>query len=499
MSKNTVAQNIKLYDSLQNLLTGMGIDGVDKTTGRIFVDYNMSWNEMENAYSSDWLSGLVCRTTPFDMVREWRKFDGTLQDDPLLDFEDVYKRHLIKKKLMDSMVWGNVYGGCGLVINVDDGRKPNKPLNMDTIKRDGLRFIRPVDAQFLRPRIICHDAWQENYGYPDTYSIAHSATEVHHTRVIRFNGLALPLQGRRRNGYWGKSLIEHIGAALRNAAAIQQGVGTIIEEASVDTLSVSNLMDLVSSPEGTKALEQRLGLMKLQKSINRMAIIDTEETLANTQQQFINLDAITQQYLAIVAAAADVPVTRMLGTSPGGFDSTGSGDLINYYDAIHAKQEIDLKPKLEKLDEIVYRSVFGRAPKRGELTFKFKSLFQMNPKDQSEADARESERDQRYIIEGVLTPSIVAKKLQDKDDYLAIDETHLKKLEKNEKEAQRLKVLQYKEDIDPETGTPAIPEEPPEELGGDNKSNPSKKSTAGPSGIPSTGATAVEGSKGVKA
>ncbi len=49
-------------------------------------------------------------------------------------------------------------------------------------------------------------------------------------------------------------------------------------------------------------------------------------------------------------------MTRLLGQSPAGLSATGDSDTRNTYDMIAARQAIDLRPQLERLDRILLRS-----------------------------------------------------------------------------------------------------------------------------------------------
>ena len=67
--------------------------------------------------------------------------------------------------------------------------------------------------------------------------------------------------------------------------------------------------------------------------------------------------------------------TRLLGQSPAGLSATGDSDTRNYYDMIAARQELDLRPQLERLDKLILRSA-GVDP--AALTFEFRPLWQMD-------------------------------------------------------------------------------------------------------------------------
>lgn len=439
MSRVTnIADKVKMVvsDSLQNLLSGLGVNGMDKSTASQFVETKLTDRELEDAYSSDWLSGKVCDLPPFDMTREWRTMDGDMTPEDKAKWIEYEKLLKLPSKSKDAMTWGRVYGGAGIVINVKDGKEPWEPLDLNAIKKDSLQFLIVSDKQFLHLGTLDNNPFSENYGFPDTYRLAPSSVQIHHTRVIRFEGKPLPLQARRRNKYWGKSIIEALHSALQRAAEAQESVGTLLHESTVDVIRIPDLMAQLANPETTSALTSRFATAKLQKSINRMLLMDIDEEYEQHAQSFTGVVELIEKFLSIVGGAADIPITRLLGTSPAGMDATGESDIRNYYDFLSAKQETELRPKLEYLDQIMFRSLFGREPREDELSFEFNPLWQMSEAEKAELQANRAVRDQAYTDMNVVNEAIIAKDLSEKGVYSGVDAEYVKEMEKLVKEAE---------------------------------------------------------------
>ena len=70
-----------------------------------------------------------------------------------------------------------------------------------------------------------------------------------------------------------------------------------------------------------------------------------------------------------MAGAAEIPVTKLFGHSPQGFNSTGESDLRNYYDMIAQSQERSLQPALERLLPVMAISCWGYVPEDLEIVF----------------------------------------------------------------------------------------------------------------------------------
>ena len=75
-----------------------------------------------------------------------------------------------------------------------------------------------------------------------------------------------------------------------------------------------------------------------------------------SHEPIAGLPEMVRTFLQVAAGAADIPVTRLLGQSPTGLSATGESDTRNYYDMIAARQELDLRPQLERLDRLILRS-----------------------------------------------------------------------------------------------------------------------------------------------
>ena len=140
-------------------------------------------------------------------------------------------------------------------------------------------------------------------------------------------------------------------------------------------MTVPNLSEHLSSAETTAQLSARFGYAAAMKSINNLLLLGDGETWNRQKVDFAGLPEMVRTFLQVAAGAADFPVTRLLGQSPAGLSATGESDTRNYYDMVSARQEADLRPKLERLDRLIARSEGIEAD---ALTFDFRPLWQLD-------------------------------------------------------------------------------------------------------------------------
>ncbi len=136
-----------------------------------------------------------------------------------------------------------------------------------------------------------------------------------------------------------------------------------------------NLSEHLSSAETTEQLSARFAYAAAMKSMNNLLLLGDGESWSRQSVDFAGLPEMARTFLQVAAGAADIPVTRLLGQSPSGLSATGESDVRNYYDMIAARQELDLRPQLERLDRLI---CWSEDIDEGALTFAFRPLWQLD-------------------------------------------------------------------------------------------------------------------------
>ena len=80
------------------------------------------------------------------------------------------------------------------------------------------------------------------------------------------------------------------------------------------------------------------------------------------------MNSIYESFMLDISGAAEIPVDKLFGRSPSGFNN-GEETLQNYYDTIQEKQESIVRTPLEKLIRIITMSTIGKLPDDLEIQF----------------------------------------------------------------------------------------------------------------------------------
>lgn len=431
-------------DGFKNILKGLGSEK-DPRENNIFVRGVVVNRQLaEDLYVYNWLCAKVVDVPVDDATRKWRNI--LISDaDKKQEVEDVMKEFDVKGKFNLAMKWGRVFGGSVILIIID-GDDQEEPLDIERIRPDTLKNLIVLDRYNIIPNVIDRDILSENFGQPETYTVVRGGQQIHHTRLIKFTGVVPTIQQAERNQFWGLSLFTKLWEPISESQSTTNSIAALIYESNVDVYRINELNSLVAEGRD-EVIINRLQILHKMKSMINGIVLDKEDEYDKKKNSFANLDEIDDRFVQKVAGAADMPVTKLVGISPAGMNSTGESDMRNYYDGIQSIQENVLRPKLGYLDKIILASAFGT----DELfEYAFHPLQQVSEGEQSDIDLKIAQRDQIYLDNDVIMPTDAMAQLAENGTYITMDENRVEE----EKQQEEL----FGEEEETEIGQPS--EEP---------------------------------------
>ncbi|AIT81607.1 hypothetical protein JI59_18480 [Novosphingobium pentaromativorans US6-1] len=391
------------HDSIVNLLTGRGTS-VDRTSHNFWHHIPMPPEQIEAAYRSSWLMSKIVDLPAMDMVREWREWE--LDAEEIKKVEEAEKRLGVRQAILTGLIYGRLGGGVVILGSGTDMAAPARD-------SDKLLYVKALPRRVIGLGETDWDVTSENFGEPAWFTIngARGSDRIHPSRVIVFKGERVPgLTGlTSEEQFWGDSVIERIDRAVKNADTATDGFATLIDEAKIDYYKLAELANLLLQPGGLDKARARVEAMNMAKSTHRAVIMDAGDDWEQRQINWAGMPDMIKTYLAIVAGAADIPATRLLGKSPDGMNSTGESDEKNYRASIATKQDMTLRPALDKLDRLLLPGL-GIA---SDTYWDFCPLDTPTEKERAEVENKEADTYTKLVNagfpEGPLTKSMAAR------------------------------------------------------------------------------------------
>lgn len=370
-------------DSLTSLVSRMGTER-DKAATTFYAHTVMSDEQLIAAYSTAWLPRKIVDIPALDACRKWR--DWQAKKPQIEAIEVVEKKHNVKGKVLEAAKKARLFGGAGIYIGTGD-ENPAQPLDVERVKKDGLKFLTVMTRRQLTAGEIDRDPVSEWYGKPSFYRVTGAnqlQMEIHPSRLVLLTG-AMPADDEiTMNPWqgWGDSVLQSTLDAIKNADSTAGNIASLVFEAKIDIIRIPDFMANLGNEVYKSKILERYTLANTSKGINGTLLLDKEEEYESKTATLAGLTDILMAFMQIVSGAADIPVTRLLGQSPAGMNSTGTSDMKNYHDRIQSMQELEIEPAMARLDEVIIRSALGARDK--DIHYGWAPLEQMSEKERSE-------------------------------------------------------------------------------------------------------------------
>lgn len=410
-------------DGLVNVVSGLGTQKAKRSFNQFKFSALSDFGSLDAAYQSNWLARQIVDVPAEDMTREWRSIK--CNDAEAIRVEEDRLR--LPVVMNEALCWGRLYGGAGILMIT--GQDLAKPLNLNRIKKGGLQRLIVFDRFDMTALTL--NTWNvlaENYLQPEFYSIRGGSQQIHWSHFAKVMGARLPRRQMMQTQGWGDSELRKCLDDIMDIVASKDGIAELMQEANIDVITREGLTDELSTDQDAKIIK-RYEMFSLMKSSINMALLDSEEKLDRLTLNLSGVAPVIETLMTWASGAADIPVTRLFGTSAKGLNATGEGDMGNYYNSIRSKQNTHLDPAIHPLDEVLVRSALGYMP--DDFNYEWNALEQLNDKEVAEAAKLRADTDIAYLESNVIQVSQVQRNLQSAEQY-QFDDAKIAELEKLE-------------------------------------------------------------------
>lgn len=426
-------------DGWANFFAGFGVKGRDPELGdRVCEPVALGKTELEWLYRGDAIAARAVDVLPDDATRQgWQlkvdKMGATSEDvDPekaneIADGVTEYLRRLEgRQRVRQGLSLGRIFGGAIAVLGIDDADSSDlkrfaEPVAEERIK--AVRWIQLLDRFAVTPGDIETDPRQPGFGEPRTYKVTGLADnpelEVHASRVIRFRGTWAPSNTTSvGNNGWDDSVLTRIWDPLRRFEMAYASAARVVRDFSRAVWSIKHLHRHIASNR-EDVVVRRLKIAELSMSALNAVLLDPDgESFQFMQRPIAGLPDLLDRHGIVLAAATGMPITQLLGLSPGGF-GTGEDEDRRWQNVCQAYQLDHVRPPLERLVRYVLLAQDG--PTSGTLPEKYEIVFNplRSPSAKETAEIRKlvAEAMATLVNASVLLPEEVAESLYGRGEF----------------------------------------------------------------------------------
>jgi phage-related protein (TIGR01555 family) len=413
--------------TFQNGATGIGTQRDKTTWGNYWAPWRIMDSELLAMYNGSDLAAKIVEAAPQEMFRRgWEVRSRDIDDDEIKALDKKSASLRLNELLLEGSIWGRLFGGSMVIMGAEDGRNPDEELNEDSIKT--FHYLNVVDRRFVWVQRYYSDMLSPKFGLPEIYLITNivshggmygttnpppgirlAAVSIHESRCIRFDGAKTDVLTRQQLAGWTWSVLQRCYDVLRRFDGAFDSTGNLLSDASQAVFKIKNLMEMIAQNQKDKLLA-RMQLVDFGRSVMRGIMVDADsEEFKREPTSFAGIPDILDRYMMRLAAAANMPVTRLFGRAPAGMNATGESDTRMWLDQIRSMQENELAPKIKCLYQLLSKAKdSGIKEKDVEFQVEFRPLFEPTETESADRGLKLAQRNQILIDEGVITPEQAA-------------------------------------------------------------------------------------------
>jgi uncharacterized protein len=391
----------QMYDAFQNAAarTGFGTSNLLEGTSYPFNRITLNYVLLTSLYRGNWIIRKIVDAMADDMLKNGFRINSELPPEKLARFDkEGLDETGTMAQLGIGMKWGRLYGGAGGVIALkgrDDFEKPIVPEEVELNSYRGLLIFDRWSG--INPGITVSQDIDAplNWGLPEFYQIntqQGKSFKVHHSRVLRFCGPALPNWEFQANMYWGASVIEAMFEELKKRDNTSWNIASLIFRANIMELNSPELSQMLSgigaNANAANRFYQSLTAQTQLMSNQGLMVTGKDQGLRSHQFSFGGLAEMYTQFMLDICGATEYAMSRLFGRSSSGLAGTNEGDEHSYYELVGQKQKSDLNPNMRKLLPVIAMSVWGKIPK--DFSWTWNPVRALSNEDQAELGGKKT-------------------------------------------------------------------------------------------------------------
>ena len=386
----TTDGRVALHDGFTNVAAQLGTSR-DKAAHSTYTYVPLDAFYLANMYRVSWLAKKIVNVIAEDATKRWRTWQA--KDSDTTDIEKVEKAIGLQKAVRQALTAARLYGGAAIYW-VLEGQNSEDELDIESVRLGSLGKLVVLNRFQLTIKEINLDADNPRYGEPDMFYLntkGNVGIPIHPSRLALFHGAEAP--DITSMWSWGDSELQALVNTIKNNDSVEANVASLIFEANVDVLTIPRLMEMMAEPDGDEKVVAYLKTVASIKGNNGMLVLDGGDTSVpegasggikyeRKPMSFAGIDSIWDRFMQRASGASDIPLTRLMGTSPGGMNSTGESDMHNYRQNVASVQSNDVTPALYLLDECLIRSALGDRPE--DIYYEWRPIYEPTDKERVE-------------------------------------------------------------------------------------------------------------------
>ena len=427
-ANDVISASMKINDgSFNNSKLKLGISDNNLNSSQYYLDMiTFDRGTIIAMYHDSWVFRRIVDRVAQDMWSNGIVINTDLEADKV---KLVYKKlSRLRSQLIYATQQARLFGGAASIIMVDDGEQDlSQPLNLQNIRPDSIIRLETTDRWYGLDQSteIVTDYRSIDFGKPKYYTFyldnkvgGGTSVKVHHSRILRHTNrrtvkmLEVRLQG------WGISELEHIYQTLLAHDTTNSASVSLVSKALLEIVKVSGMRGMMSglsmgSTNAQAQLSGQLAAINNYRNLNNLVLMDKDDEYDRKEYSFTGLKELLENQQDLIAGAAEMPKILLYGDSKGGI-SSDSPEMEFYAGTILGKQDLEIRPVLDKLLPIIFKVCGLEIPQ--QLDYDFVSIAGLSQDKKTNLLSTTVSAIQSLVSEGIMSKQTALEEIKQISD-----------------------------------------------------------------------------------
>lgn len=351
----------------------------------------------------------IVTTYAEEMTKKWVEVspgDDTVTEEDVEDVRQLDKEWKTEDFFRDCLIESGFSGGClAFIDNGDTNLEAPLTLDEKSFPKDslrGFRIVEPMNAYAMGYN--AYDPLAPNYFVPQYWNI--QGKDVHASRFLYFAETNLPLLLKPAYNFFGIPMPQMLLDYVYNFERSRDSAARAIRNHSLLGLltDLSQLLQSGISETNPQSIINRIRVMQATRDQDGIALLDkaTEEFFQITTP-LTGMMELTSQQLELLALVTRLPVTKLFGTPPRGFNASGDNYQEDFAHVISGRIKRILHDNVVKYHKIIQLNKHGRFIEA--LDYKWPDIREMSEKEKADIRLVDAQADAALVTATIIDPS----------------------------------------------------------------------------------------------
>lgn len=342
-------------DTLKGLYE-LGSSGVPEEILNWYIVQSFIGYQTMALIAQNWLVNKACRVPVLDATRNG--FEITNEEGKELEIAQMAairegnRRYKVQDNMIDAVYRNNIFGIRHIMFKYK-GANYEKPYNPDAVKEGDYEGMVQIDPYWITPLLSAEgvgDATNMDFYVPEYWMVA--GNRIHKSHFVILTGPEVGDIIKPAYLYGGISLVQRIYERVYAAEQTANEGPMLAHSKRIITYKVDMGQAIANQDEFSRNAAEWTTLR------NNYGVMfhGLDEEIDQHDTSLTDIDGVIMTQYLIVAAIANMPVTRLMNESPKGFQSSGEGEEKQYHEGLETMQKDVLNRVIRRHTEMMMRS-----------------------------------------------------------------------------------------------------------------------------------------------